>query len=356
MPMTIIDFAAVEAVRTDFRRGEPVLLGSGIEGRFDAKAVDCPFVFRHDGLFHMMYVGFDGEGYQTALATSPDLLAWTYRGMMLERLDDPSRWDRVGAAGSWILLESDELHAVPALRKVDGKYWMVYHAYPEVGYEAGGAVMGLAYCEDESLLRWTRLDRPIFAYEGGAGWERGGLYKCCVIRHAEKYWMFYNAKDQDEWPWVEQTGLAWSDDLVHWTRCPENPVLPALENSFYRQYFSDPCIKSHAGRWYDFGFGFDGKHAQGALGVSEDLLRWQCLPEPWLPAGGPGELDETHAHKSSVISWNGTLYHFDCACRPARDGDPAVIDYGGGNREFRCIAVAASRPWAADGISGADSE
>ncbi|MBM7564906.1 hypothetical protein [Paenibacillus sacheonensis] len=350
--MTIVDRASIDALRTEYRLGVPVLSGSGAEGRFDAKAVDCPFVFRHAGLFYMMYVGYDGEGYQTALASSADLVNWTFQGLMLERLDDPSRWDRVGAAGSWMLLESDDLHAVPTLQKVDGKYWMIYHSYPDVGYEAGGAVMGLAYCEDEALLNWTRLDRPVFTYEGGADWERGGLYKCCVVRQAGTYWMFYNAKEKDEWPWTEQIGAAWSTDLIHWTRSPRNPLLPVREGSFYRQFLSDPCIKYHDGRWYNFAFGFDGEHSQGALAVSEDLARWETMAEPWLPAGGPGELDETHAHKSSVLSWNGTLYHFYCACRPAREGDPTVVEYGAGIREFRCITVASSRAWGEGGLEG----
>ncbi|QGR00302.1 hypothetical protein EHS13_29555 [Paenibacillus psychroresistens] len=338
----MINRAEVEHLATPHKWGRQVVQGSGIAGSFDEKGVDCPFVFYHNDLFHMMYIGFNGEGYQTALATSSNLIDWEFQGLMLER-SETSHWDHVGAAGSWILLESADLYTLPKLKKIDNKYWMIYHAYPQVGYESGGAVMGLAWCEDELLLNWHRLEQPVFTYEQGAEWEQGGLYKCCVIEAQDQYWMFYNAKEKAEWPWKEETGVAVSEDLIHWTRTEENPLMTVKDDSFFSQYYSDPCIKHDGQRWVNFGFGFDGKHAQGALALSNDLLHWDSLPEPWIPIGGPGELDEIHAHKSSVIYWQDTLYHFYCACRPAKTGDPATIEYNDNYREFRCITVATSK-------------
>ncbi len=341
--MEALDRTKVDHLSTPHKWGHPILQGSGIAGSFDEKGVDCPFVFYHNDQFHMMYVGFDGMGYQTALATSMNLIEWDYQGLMLSRIPDSSRWDHVGAAGSWILLESNDLYSIPRPKKIDNKYWMLFHSYPQVGYEAGGAVMGLAWCEDERLLQWHRLEHPVFTYKEGADWEQGGLYKCCIIEVQGQYWMFYNAKGKEDWPWTEETGLAFSNDLKSWTRYSGNPLLEAREHSFYSQYFSDPCIKHDGQRWINFGFGFDGKHAQGALALSDDLLHWYCFPEPWISSGNPGELDEINAHKSSVIYWKDTLYHFYCACRPAKAGDPTSIEYSENYREFRCITMAASK-------------
>lgn len=335
---------------TPFKLGRPVVQGSGVRGSFDALAVDCPFVFRHGDRFCMMYVGFDGIGYRTGLAESGDLLNWTFKGMMLDRAPagspESASWDGVGAAGSWIVLESDGLYDTPRLKKIHGRYWMVYHSYPEPGYEAGGAKMGLAWCEDEELLDWHRLEAPVMAFEEGGAWERGGLYKCCVVESGGLYYMFYNAKESTDWPWTEQTGLAVSGDLKTWRRDPGNPLMRTAPGSFYSVYFSDPCVKydGEAGRWVNFGFGYDGEHAQGALAVSHDLRSWDIADSPWLPVGRRGELDATHAHKSSVFYWEGTLYHFYCACRPAEPGDAAVVgSEEGAGGEFRCIALAASR-------------
>ncbi|MFD0710872.1 hypothetical protein [Paenibacillus sp. GCM10027626] len=331
--------------QTPLRRQTPALSGSGIAGRYDSHGVDCPFVFRHLDRFYMMHVGFDGTGYQTALAVSDDLLHWEHEAVILPRLAQSDRWDKVGAAGSWMLLASNDIAEVPTLRKLDGRYWLIYHAYPGEGYEEGGALMGLAWTTDETLRTWNRLDEPIFTYEHGGDWEKEGLYKCCLLEREGKFWMFYNAKGESVWPWKEETGAATSADLLHWERVVGNPLLPCEEGTFYSQFYSDPCIRydSEHQHWLNFGFGFDGKHAQGLLAKSDDLLHWETAAKPLLPHGESGALDEIHAHKSSVILWNGTLYHFYCACRPYREDDPTRVTVFEGQDEFRCIAVATNK-------------
>ena len=85
----------IDHLITPFKYGKPVLTGSGVEGTFNSRAVDCPTVFRHNGQFYMMYFGFDGTGYQTALAVSDDLLHWTHRTVILPR-GSKRGWDSVG--------------------------------------------------------------------------------------------------------------------------------------------------------------------------------------------------------------------------------------------------------------------
>jgi len=156
--------------------------------------------------------------------------------------------------------------------------------------------------------------------------------------------MLYNAKRDEQWPWKEETGLAFSNDLIHWERYEKNPVLEVKEGSFYSQFISDPCIKHDGQQWVNFAFGFDGNHAQGALAVSNDLTVWSCGEHPLIPYGEQGELDEIHAHKSNVIYWDGILYHFYCACRYYKQGDLTKLEIFEGQYEFRCIAVATSNP------------
>ena len=57
--------------RTPYKYGKRVLEKSGVPGSFDERSVDCPFVFSANGRFHMTYVGYDGTGYQTGLASPP---------------------------------------------------------------------------------------------------------------------------------------------------------------------------------------------------------------------------------------------------------------------------------------------
>ncbi|GGE52752.1 hypothetical protein GCM10011391_34490 [Pullulanibacillus camelliae] len=325
----------IESYVTPYKLGQPVLVGSGQPGTFDERAVDCPFVFQHHDTFYMMYVGFDGEGYQTALATSDDLVHWEPKGLILKR-DEGSDWDAKSIAGTWILKEN-RIDAPPVLKKWENKYWLVYHAYPEVGYEEGAAQIGLAWTEDEELLDWHRIEKPILIPSEGAEWEQAGLYKECLIEHEGTFYLFYNAKNQKE-KWIEQTGVAFSNDLIHWDRYKHNPILPVTEGAWDSKFASDPCVLKNGEEWAMFYFGYDYKKAQEGLALSKDLLHWTKYPEPILRVGEEGEIDAVFAHKPAVITHNGVLYHFYCSCRRSKEGD-RTRNFG---NEFRTITVAAS--------------
>jgi len=323
---------------TPFKYGKPVITGSGKEGAFDRCAVDIPFVFYHRDKFWMMYTGYDGTGYQTALATSRNLLDWTYHGLVLERSGSGS-WDSIGAAGTWMLKEVDNIFDLPRLKKIDGRYWMVYHSYPAAGYETGPAEIGLAFTEDENLLDWHRLEKPVFSWRDGREWECGGLYKASIIQHNGRFYMFYNAKTRGD-SWVEQTGVAVSHNLLDWERYEGNPVLKISENGWDSKFLSDPCILRDQDLWLNFYFAYDLKHAQEGLAVSRDLFHWEKVENPIIRSGEPGDIDETHAHKAAIVYHDDALYHFYCAVRPYREGDPTQA-----HGEFRTISVACSKPF-----------
>ncbi len=328
---------------TPYKHPRPVLTGSGKEGAFDARSVDVPFVFKHNGRYYMMYTGYDGYGYQTALATSGDLIHWTHEKTILERGE--GGWDGIGACGTWILKESDDLYAIPRLKKVDGRYWMVYHAYPAQGYEEGPAEIGLAWSEDEALHEWHRLEKPVLTWRGGAPWECGGLYKACLISEAGKYYLFYNAKT-DEPHWAEQTGVAVSFDMIHWEKSSHNPVLKVDEGRWDSRFASDPYVVRDADKWLMFYYGYDDLHAQDGLAISHDLLSWEKVDAPVLTIGAEGEMDEVHAHKPAMFFEDGTLWHFYCAVRKHRAGDLTELW-----NEFRTIAVASNDPDMARGVN-----
>lgn len=324
---------------TPGKLGRPVLTGSGEPGAFDERAVDCPFVFWHGGRYCMMHVGFNGTGYQTALAQSDNLLDWSHVGLMLKR-GEGSGWDSKNTAGCWILREND-MNGLPKLKKWNNRYWLAYHTYPGDGYEEGPGRIGLAWTEDESLLTWNRLPEPILVPEEGAEWERGGLYKECLLEHEGTFYLFYNAKNipPEGQSWTEQTGLAVSTDLTSWKRHPASPVLRVSPGRWDSRFVSDPCVLRDGDRWVMYFFGYDGKHAQDGIALSDNLVEWDKYAEPILTSGQEGEIDSTHAHKPSVVRHDGALYHFYCACRPYREGD-RTRNFG---TEFRTISAAVSR-------------
>ena len=321
----------LKGLETPHKIGSLVLAASGAEGEFDRISVDCPFVFHRRGLFYMTYVAFDGVGYQTGLASSADLVHWRKLGCILRR-DPASPVTRYNVALNWILRKND-LHSAGDLTPVDGRYLGVYHAYPNSGYEQGAAVIGL--CRSKDLTRWE-LEGPCLRAEDGADWERGGLYKPCLVKSGAAYYLFYNAKNQAAARWHEQTGVAISTDLKNWKRYEGNPILrngpPGSPDS---RFASDPCVLKNGRSWALYYFGLDDRGvARDLVATSEDLLHTAKCSEIAIDVGGPGSVDSSYAHKPSLVAYKGDLYHFYCAVSRVN------------GREVRGISVARSRPWA----------
>lgn len=327
--------SAAEGLLTPYKLGSLVLAASGQKRDFDAISVDCPFVFQHEGKFYMTYVAFDGTGYQTGLASSDDLVHWHKDGCILRR-DPASAITRYNIAMNWILRENN-LHSAGKLIRVDGEFLGAYHAYPNQGLEQGAAIIGL--CRSKDLRHW-KIGEPVLEPASGADWERGGLYKPCLLKDGNTYYLFYNAKNQTEGSWHEQTGVAFSTDLRTWKRYEGNPIIrngaPGSPDS---KFASDPCVLRAAlsknAEWALYYFGLDdsGK-ARDLVATAPDLFHFTKLKEIVVDVGRPGSVDSAYAHKPSVVTWRGDLYHFYCAVSRK------------GNEEIRGISVARSRPWA----------
>lgn len=318
------------AYDTPYKWGKLVLAADPDRASFDSRAVDCPFVFHHDGKFHMTYLGFDGTGYQTGLATSTDLLHWTRRGCILRR-DPANPITRYNVALNWILRDT-RLRSRGDLKKVNGRYLGVFHAYPNPGYEAGPAVIGLCWSAD--LFRWELGDiclRP----EDGADWENGGLYKPCLIEHRGTYYLFYNAKNREK-RWREQTGVATSTDLKTWRRYEGNPIVrTGGAGSWDERFASDPCVMLDGRKWLLFYFGLDAQgKARDLLATGDSPFQMTKADRILIDVGPPGSVDSVYAHKPSVIWHRGALLHYYCAVS------------GKWPDEVRGISVASSRPWA----------
>jgi predicted GH43/DUF377 family glycosyl hydrolase len=327
--------ADAKAFRTPYKIGKLVLAAENDRTAFDGRTVDCPFVFHHDGRFHMTYIGYDGTGYQTGLASSRDLAGWKKLGCIFKR-DPNSRYLRYNAALNWIVREN-AMRSPGKLKGIRGRFLGVYHAYPNPGLEQGAAVIGLCWSSD--LLHWE-AEAPSLRPEDGAIWERGGLYKPCLVEHNGTYYLFYNAKTpnlpkEQGGGWREQTGVATSTDLKHWLRYEGNPIVPnGGAGSWDERFASDPCVVLQGSMWAMFYYGFDkqGK-ARDLLALGRDPFHFAKAGEILIDLGPPGSVDSTFAHKPSVVYHDGSLYHFYCAVS------------GKYPSETRGISVARSRPW-----------
>ncbi len=331
------NFSAKEIApfRTPYKYGKLVLKASEAVNAFDSRTVDDPFVFYHEGEFRMLYIGFDGTGYQTGMARSADLRRWE-RVACVARRDPESTYTRYNVALSCIVRESG-LMSQGRLKKVRGRYLGAWNAYPNAGLEEGAAVIGLAWSDD--LLHWELTDPVLFPTDG-APWEHGGLYRPNLIEEDGVFYLYYNAKTDNlskeaGGGWREQSGVATSRNLKHWTRYEGNPILRNGGRSAWDSRFaSNPFVVHHRGLWgmYYFGLDLHGT-ARELLALGNDPYHFTKVDEVMVDVGAPGSVDETFAHKPCVIYHDGALYHFYCAVS------------GKWPNEVRGISVARSKPW-----------
>lgn len=302
----------------------------------DQQKMDCPSVFRHKDRWMMTYIVFDGRGYETWLAESADLLHWKTLGKLLS-FSDSTEWDAWQKAG-YIALQDHQWGGSYKLQSFRNKYWMSYIGGSTQGYEAGDLSIGIAYTK-ESPARphsWQRLKAPVFTAKDAdvRWWENRKLFKSTVIWDKDKttghpFVMYYNANgdtavNNPKTRWFERTGMAVSDDMLHWRRFEKEPVVhhPA-------GITGDAVIQKMGNVWVMFYFGAFWQEKKGAFNrfaASYDLVNWtDWQGEDLISSSQP--YDEKFAHKPFVIKHNGVVYHFYCAVN---------------NKDQRGIAVATS--------------
>ncbi len=113
---------------------------------------------------------------------------------------------------------------------------------------------------------WTR--QPDVMHRDEAAGERV-VWAPHVIRHDGRYWMFYCGGDAD--PRRFRIQLALSDDLWHWRRAPENPL---VQDGYEAR---DPMVLRIGDEWvmyYTATSSPEGGHHTVAAVVSDDLRHW----------------------------------------------------------------------------------
>lgn len=129
------------------RRAEPVL---SPEMDYEKEGgVEDPRLLKIGSTYYLTYTGYNKKDAQLCLATSPDLIHWTRRGVILPAYK-----------GKWNVGWTKSGAIVP--EKIDGKYWMYW-----LGTAADKTdQMGLSYSAD--LVHWTEAtDTPVLPRRPG---------------------------------------------------------------------------------------------------------------------------------------------------------------------------------------------
>lgn len=271
------------------------------------KLIDSPTIFREDDRWHMTYIVFDGQGYETWLAESEDLLQWESKGKILSFTKDT--WDANQKAGYVSLVDYD-WGGDYGVSKYKDKYWMTYLGGNTTGYEAGVLKIGLANTFDLTKVQpWNTNNEPVLSPEDvNTRWfENKTIYKSLVIKDSlahtgHEYVMYYNAKGKDDF---ESIGMAVSDDMQSWKRYGKDPVITrnkGICGDAQIAKFNDLYIMFYFGAFWKPG-------AFERFACSYDLINWTDWQGEDLIA--PSEpYDKKYAHKPWVIKSDGVVYHF----------------------------------------------
>jgi len=197
---------------------EPVITPKG-EG-FESAGTFNPSVVRYDGNFVMLYRAQDTKGKSSlGYATSTDGIHFTRRPEPVLVSETP--YEKGGGVED------------PRLVKVGDTFYLTYTGYNNVdgmGADKRDAQLCLATSKD--LINWQRHGILLPSYHGrwNVKWTKSGAILTEKING--KYWMYFlgDAKGQDT-----QMGLAYSDDLLHWTEALDHPVLSSRPGMFDSQ-------------------------------------------------------------------------------------------------------------------------
>lgn len=290
-----------------------------------SKLFDSPTIFRENNVWYMSYIVFDGQGYETWLAESADLIHWKSKGKILSFTENT--WDANQKAGYMSLVDIDWGGSY-LVEKFQDKYWMSYLGGSAKGYETG--ILGIGIANSTTLtkaIEWDRLSKPVLnPNDKGSRWfENKTIYKSSIVHDKAKqtgypFVMYYNAKGDTAN--YESIGMAVSDNMVSWKRFGENPVITK-----YTGICGDAQITKIDDIYVLFYFGaFWKPGAFERFACSYDLMNWTEWTGEDLVASSE-DYDIKYAHKPWVVKWNGTVYHF----------------YNAVGKEGRVIALATSK-------------
>lgn len=179
-----------------------------------------------------------GDGWESAGTFNPAVIMRFDKIVMLYRAQDGQGTSRLGYAES-----ADGIHFTrrsepvlspskdyekeggvedPRLVEFGGTYYLTY-----TGYNKKDAQLCLATSKD--LIHWERKGIIIPANKGNwnVKWTKSGAIVPAMLRG--KYWMYFLGTSNDG---KDQTGLASSTDLLHWTEETKTPVLPVRPGKF----------------------------------------------------------------------------------------------------------------------------
>jgi beta-1,2-mannosidase len=187
---------------------------------FEAAGTFNPSVVKKDGKFVMLYRAQDHNGTSSlGYAISDDGIHFTRRPEPVMVAEAP--YEKGGGVED------------PRLQKIGDTYYLTYTGYNNInGIGADKKDAQLCMATSADLSHWQRQGIIIPGYKGkwNVKWTKSGAIVPEKI--GGKYWMYYlaDARGKDS-----QMGVAYSEDLLHWTEALDHPILSSRPGLFDSQ-------------------------------------------------------------------------------------------------------------------------
>ena len=151
-----------------------------------------------------------------------------------------------------------------------GRYHLFYQ-YPLVQNQQGRMKSCWGHAVSDDLVRWRHLPVALAPTPGGPDSD-GCASGCAVDRDGEPALMYTGV-----FPPVACLATG-SDDLVHWHKHPQNPVIPGPPAGLDVVGFRDHSVWHEGDAWCQvIGCGLRGQGGALPLFRSPDLIRWEYL-------------------------------------------------------------------------------
>jgi len=161
-------------------------------------------VLKVEDTYYMMAEGVHDWAH---LMTSKDRINWIDHGSILI-------WEPDGTLVADPMKESSHAGTPVLLKKEDS--WYLF-------YERSDKAIWLATSTDSIPLNWTKIQKEPVISPGPGEYDNVAVAADCIVKIEGKYYMYYHATAEDPWNnWC--VCLAFSDDLVHWTKYKNNPI------------------------------------------------------------------------------------------------------------------------------------
>jgi predicted GH43/DUF377 family glycosyl hydrolase len=243
-----------------------VVLAAGPRGSWDDQGVHTPIVLRDGPGYRMYFTGRSGSQWSIGAATSADLRDWKKHPEPL--LGSGNRWDAqvdfpwtIKDRGRWFMFFECKLKSAEKQSESVSDVMTIRHMH--------GRPVGLATSSDG--LSFTKHDSPVLQPGPKGQWDSDGLCAPRVFHHEGRYWMFYAGSNGQ----VARSGLAFSRDLLHWERFEGNPIISVGREGAWDSktvlfgsviQLTDGYLAAYEGE--------DGKKMQIGLAWSRDLVHW----------------------------------------------------------------------------------